>query len=90
MKTYGEVDVQIYIFLTLILVLAEWQALRPCRSTPGTHWIAGWTPQQVWKIWSSEDSWPYRDSNSNSYSSVVQSIASRFTDNATTTKESRF
>jgi hypothetical protein len=35
MKTYGEVDVQIHVFLTLTLVGGEWSASRPCHLTPG-------------------------------------------------------
>jgi hypothetical protein len=42
MKTYGGVDVEIHIFLTSALVLGEWSASRPCRFTPGTHFIGGW------------------------------------------------
>jgi hypothetical protein len=47
MKTYGEVDVWVHIFLTLALVGGEWSASRPGRFTseeraPGTHWIGGW------------------------------------------------
>jgi hypothetical protein len=47
MKTYGGVDVQIHVFLTLALVGGEWSASRPGRFTPeervsGTHWIRGW------------------------------------------------
>jgi hypothetical protein len=37
MKTYGEVDVYIHVFLTLELIGGEWSAL-----PPGTHWIRGW------------------------------------------------
>jgi hypothetical protein len=28
--------------LTLALSGGEWSASRPCRFTPGTHWIGGW------------------------------------------------
>jgi hypothetical protein len=42
MKAYGGVDVQIHIFLTLVLVGGEWSASRPGRFTPSTHWIGGW------------------------------------------------
>jgi hypothetical protein len=47
MKTYGEVDVYIHIFLTSALVEGERPASRPSRFTPGerapgTHWIGGW------------------------------------------------
>jgi hypothetical protein len=39
------VDVYIHIFLTSALVGGEWSVLRPCRFTPReriTHWIGGW------------------------------------------------
>jgi hypothetical protein len=47
MKTYGGVDIQIYIFLTSTLVGSEWSAscsgrYIPGRNTPGIHWIGGW------------------------------------------------
>jgi hypothetical protein len=47
MKTYGGVDVQIHIFLTLALTGGEWSASCPGRFTPrerasSTHWIGGW------------------------------------------------
>jgi hypothetical protein len=42
MKAYEGVDVQIHIFLTSALVGGEWSASRPCRFTPGTHWIGSW------------------------------------------------
>jgi hypothetical protein len=46
MKAYGEVDVQIRIFLTSALAGSEWLVSRPCRFTPGerapgTLWIGG-------------------------------------------------
>jgi hypothetical protein len=34
MKTYGEVDVQIHVFLTSALFGDEWSALRPRRFVP--------------------------------------------------------
>jgi hypothetical protein len=37
-------------------------------------------PESVWTTWRRENSWPNRDSNS--YSSVVQPVASRYTDYA--------
>jgi hypothetical protein len=47
--------------------------------TSGTHWIGGWVaPEPVWMTWRRENSWPYRDSNSDS--SVVQPVGSRYTD----------
>jgi hypothetical protein len=38
----------------------------------------GWTSEPVWTIWIRENSWPHRDSNSDF--SVVQPVASRYTD----------
>jgi hypothetical protein len=35
MKTYGEVDIQILIFLTSALVRGDWSASRSGRLTPG-------------------------------------------------------
>jgi hypothetical protein len=35
MKAYGEVDVQIHIFLAWALAGGEWSASRPGRFTPG-------------------------------------------------------
>jgi hypothetical protein len=37
-----------------------------------------WDPEPVWTTWARENSWPYRDLNSDS--SVVQPVASRYTD----------
>jgi hypothetical protein len=47
MKTYGEVDIYINVFLISALVVGEWSASRPGRFTlgeraPGTHWIESW------------------------------------------------
>jgi hypothetical protein len=47
MKTYGEVDVYIHVFLTSAIARGEWSASRPGRFTPGvrapsTHWKRGW------------------------------------------------
>jgi hypothetical protein len=47
MKTYGEVDVKIHVFLSSALAGGEWPASRSYRFIPGeralcTHWIGGW------------------------------------------------
>jgi hypothetical protein len=47
MKTCGEVDVWIPVFLTSALVEGEWSASRPGHfnpgeRAPGTHWRGGW------------------------------------------------
>jgi hypothetical protein len=48
MKAYKGVDVLIHIFLASALAGCEWSASRPCRFTPGTHWIGGCvTPEAV-------------------------------------------
>jgi hypothetical protein len=56
-------------------------ALPPGKEPPvPTAYEAGWVPEAVWTMWRTENSWPYRDSNS--YPSVVQLVASRYTDYA--------
>jgi hypothetical protein len=47
MKTYGGVEVLIHVFLTSALDGGEWSASRPCRFTPGSHWIIGWVGLRV-------------------------------------------
>jgi hypothetical protein len=52
MKTYGGVDVWIYVFLYSVLVGGEWSASRPGRFipgeiAPGTHWIGGWVDPRI-------------------------------------------
>jgi hypothetical protein len=47
MNAYGGMDVYIHIFLASSLVGGEWSASRPGRFTPGEkspgiHWIGGW------------------------------------------------
>jgi hypothetical protein len=79
MKTYRGVDVYIHIFLTSALVGGEWSASRPCRFTPGTHFIGRWVDPRAgldnmekWKFFvlpGLELPPP-----------VVQPIASRYTD----------
>jgi hypothetical protein len=46
MKTYGEVDVQIHVFLTSELVGGEWSALRSGRFTSG-GWVGPRTGMDV-------------------------------------------
>jgi hypothetical protein len=71
MKTYRGVDVQIHIFLTSALVGGEWSASRPCRLTPGTHFIGGWVdPRAGLEDMELELPLPL----------VVQPVASRYTD----------
>jgi hypothetical protein len=68
MKAYWVVDVQTHIFLTSALLGGEWSASRPGRFTPqGKYPRAGL-----------DDVEKYRDSKSNP--SVVQPVASRYTD----------
>jgi hypothetical protein len=65
MKAYGGADVP--------------AALPPGKEPPvPIEQEAGWTQQPVWTTWRRENSWPYRDSNSDP--SVVQPVASRYTD----------
>jgi hypothetical protein len=84
MKAYGGVDVQIRIFLTSTLVGGEWSASCPGRFTPeerapGTHWIGGWVgPRAGLDDVEMRKFFPHRDSNSGL--SVVQPVASRYTD----------
>jgi hypothetical protein len=78
MKTWGSGCID-PLFLTSALVGGVWSASLTDRFTPGTHRIGGWVdPRAGLDDWRSENSWPYRDLNSDS--SVVQPIASRYTD----------
>jgi hypothetical protein len=52
-----------------------------------TGYEVGWTPEPGWKTWRRENSWPYRVPNSDP--SVVQPVASRYTDRATSTLQLR-
>jgi hypothetical protein len=87
MKAYWRVDEWIHIFLTSALVGGEWSASRPCRFTPGerapgTHWIGGWVGlRSGLDAVEKRKFLPYRDSNSDP--SVIQPVASRYTDCAT-------
>jgi hypothetical protein len=42
MKTYGDVNVQIHVFFTSVLVGGVWSASRPGRFILGTHCIGSW------------------------------------------------
>jgi hypothetical protein len=83
MKKYGGVDVQIHVFLTSALVGGEWSDSRPGRFTPGKsprypldRRLGG--PQNRSGGHGKEEFLDYRDSNSDP--SVVQPVASRYTD----------
>jgi hypothetical protein len=53
------------------------QSLYPREEAPGTHWIeTGWVPKPVWMLRRRENSYPYRDSNSDP--SVVHPVASLY------------
>jgi hypothetical protein len=75
----GGVDVYIHIFLTSELVGGEWSASRPCRFTPGTHFIGGWVDPRAglgdmekWKFL------PYCDSGRSMYKFSVTFIIRPF------------
>jgi hypothetical protein len=76
MKVYGGVDVYIHVFLNSA-------ALHPREKIPlvAIGHEAGCASGTVWTIWRRENHWPYRDSNSDP--SVVQPVASRYTNCAT-------
>jgi hypothetical protein len=85
MKAYGGVDVYIHIFLTSALAGGEWSASRPgCFTSgeraPGTHWIGGWVDPRAGLDDVKRKFLTQRDSNSDP--SVVQPVASRYTDYA--------
>jgi hypothetical protein len=84
MKSHGELDVYIYVFLISALVGGEWSASRPILLTPGerapgTHWIGGWVGPST-----DLDDVKKRKfltlPGSNSDFSVVQPVANRYTD----------
>jgi hypothetical protein len=84
MKACGGVDVKIHIFLTSALAGGEWSASRPGRFTPrerahSTHWIGGWVDSRAGlDDVEKRKVLLYRYSNSDP--SVVQPVASRYTD----------
>jgi hypothetical protein len=77
-------DVYIYVLLTLALVGGEWSTSRPGRFTPGkrasgTRWIGGWVgPRAGLDAMDRRKILPPQDSNTDP--SVVQPVASRYTD----------
>jgi hypothetical protein len=73
MKVYGRVVVYIHIFLTSALGGGEWSASCPGRFAPTRK-------ELVWMTWRRENSLPYWDLNSDP--SVVQPVASRYTNYA--------
>jgi hypothetical protein len=80
------VDVWIHIFLTSALVGGEWSTSHPGRFTPeerapGTHWIGCWVDLRAGLDDLEKRKFlTLRDSNSDP--SVVQPVASRYTDYA--------
>jgi hypothetical protein len=71
-------DVYIHIFLTSALAGGEWSGSRPGRFTPGTHWIGSWVGPRV-GLGSVEMRKFLTNRASNSDPSVVQPVASRYT-----------
>jgi hypothetical protein len=70
-----------HIFLTSALVGGEWSASRPGKFTPGTHWTGGWVGSRAGlDDVEKRNSLPYLGSNSDP--SVVQPVASHYTDYA--------
>jgi hypothetical protein len=86
MKAYGEVYVQIHVFLISALVGGEWSASRPFRFTPkegapGTIWIGGWVdPRTGLDDMEKRKFLPHRESNSCPLG--VRPVASSYTDYA--------
>jgi hypothetical protein len=68
-------------FLTSALAGGEWSASPPVKELPvPIGQDVGWIPEPVGTTWRRENSWPYRDSNSDP--SLVQPVASRYNDYA--------
>jgi hypothetical protein len=87
MKAYEGVDVYIHIFLTSALALGEWSASRPGRFTPGeralgTQWIRRVGGPQSLSGRRGEEKILDPTGTCTPTSSVVQSVASRYTDYA--------
>jgi hypothetical protein len=84
METYGEWRYSSTIFWPVYYMEVSGQFHVPAASPPRKEppvpigQEAGWTPEPVWTTWRRENSCPHRDSNSDR--SVVQPVASRYTD----------
>jgi hypothetical protein len=85
MKVYGGMDVYIHFFLTSALVEGKLSDSRPCHSPPGEKSLRYPLERRLGKPQSrsgergeEKNTRPYRDSNS--VPSVVQPVASRYTD----------
>jgi hypothetical protein len=78
--------IKIHVFLTSTQAEGEWSASRPCRFTPGekapgTHWIGVWVDSRACLDDVKKKKFlTYQGSTSNT--SVVQPVASRYTDYA--------
>jgi hypothetical protein len=84
MKAYGGVDIYIQIFLTSALVGGQWSASRTGRFIPwerarGTHWRGGWMDHRA-GLDNVENRTFLTLPDSNSHPTVVQAVASRYTD----------
>jgi hypothetical protein len=87
MKAYGAVDVEIHIFLSLALAGGEWSASRSSYCTlgeraPGTHWIGGWVDPRA-GLDDVEKRKFVTLPGLELHLSVIQPIASRYTDYTT-------
>jgi hypothetical protein len=87
MEAYGGLAVYTHIFMTLALVGGEWSASRPGGFTageraPGTHWISGWVYPRVGL--DDMEKWKFLTLPGLKLRppSVVQPVASRYTDRA--------
>jgi len=64
MKTYRGVELQLHMFLTLVLDESKWLSSCPGSFTPVLIWKeAEWVPQPVWMWWQREKSLPLPGSN---------------------------
>jgi hypothetical protein len=82
MKVYGGINIQIHIFLTLVLAAGEWLASRPGHFThreraPGAHWIGRLGGPQSWSGRHGEEKILY-PAGTNSNPSVIQPITGRY------------